>query len=112
MKTFFSKLRFRNIYMVFFSIVVLLAAFFSDPDNGFIQNMPMGAGFLATLLVLTKAVIYVTLLHISRKALFDYIDLEEFFNQAKTSPTGSGLALVAVTIAMVSISILIYATVL
>lgn len=100
-------MRFRYMYMGLFSVLALLLGFMMDPDVGFIQELSYGAGFVATVAQLTKIVILVAMLHLSRRALFDYIDLEVYFNKAKESAEGAGHALVAVAIAMVAIAILI-----
>lgn len=101
------KLRFRHLYMGVGSLLVLLALFFSDPDVGFIQNLSFGAGFFATMVVLTKIVIYVALVHVSRRALIDYIDLERYFKEAVKTPEGSGQAVVGVSLIMVALAILV-----
>ena len=104
--------RFRHVYMAFFSVLVILATFLVDPDNGFIQNLPIGAGTLAALLVMVRAVIYVTLLHVSRKALFDYLDLEVLFKEAvEKGNVAAANAIIGVAIAMVAIALLIVAAV-
>ncbi len=102
-------MRFRHIYTIVGSLFVLALWLFTDPDLGFIQNMEYGASTLATLVIMAKALLYVTLLHYSRKALFDYLDLEEHFIKTKEEPVASGLALIAVSIFAVAIAIVIYA---
>ena len=104
-------MRFRHVYMVLMTILVLAALFFTSPENGFITELPFGSGFIATIVLLLKAVINVSLLHISRKALFDYVDLEVFFVKSRETPEGSGMALVAIGLAMISVAILIAASV-
>lgn len=105
-------MRFRHKYMLVFSILTIVAMFLTDPDSGLVQNLPFGAGGIATLLILLKSVLYVTMLHLSRRALFDYLDLEEYFLKAKETPEGAGKALQGVAIAMVAIAIVILASVL
>lgn len=100
-------MRFRYLYMGLFSVLTLLALFVTSPDEGFIQELPFGAGLIATVTQLLKVVIYVTMLHLSRRALFDYIDLEVYFNKAKESEIGAGLALVAVSLATLALAIII-----
>ena len=70
--------------------------------------MSFGASTVATLVVLTKSLLYVTLLHYSRKALFDYIDLSEYFESAKRDGD-SGEALIALAIFTLAIAVVIYA---
>ena len=49
------------------------------------------------------------MLHLARKALADYIDLEEYFKKALMTPEGAGLALIGIGLIMVSISLVILA---
>ena len=100
---------FRFIFMGIGSVLLVLAMFLSDPDSGLIQNLPVGGGTIATLLILALSILYVGVLHLSRKALLDYIKLEEFFKSALRTPEGSGLALCGVGLIMISVSIVIYA---
>ena len=102
-----NNIRFRHLYMAFFSILIIIASFLADPDSGLIQELPFGAGTVAMLLVTVRAVIYITLLHVSRRALFDYIDLEVYFNEARAGNMASGLAIIGIAIAMLAISLLI-----
>ena len=102
-----KNIRFRHLYMAIFSILIIAATLLADPDNGLIQELPFGSGTLATFLLGIRAIVYVTLLHLSRRALFDYIDLEIYFNEAKQGNVAAGLAIIGVSIAMLAISILI-----
>lgn len=111
MVSFLKNIRFRHIYMVWFSLLVLVMLFVSSPDVGLIDALPMGAGFIATVVLMLRAVLYVAILHFSRKALFDYLDLELLYDRARHDPVGAGLAMIAVSIAMISIAILIRAAV-
>jgi len=102
-------MRFRNIFIGIGSLLVVLVLFMSDPDGGLVQNLPFGAGTLSTLIILLLSILYVGLLHFSRKALLDYLNLEELFNKAKFSPEGSGLAIIGIGLIMISISLVILA---
>ena len=101
-------MRFRNIYTIIGSFLVIFLWLLTDPDGGLIQHMSFGASTVATLVVLTKSLLYVTLLHYSRKALFDYIDLSEYFENAKKDGD-SGEALIALAIFTLAIAVVIYA---
>lgn len=103
------KLRFRHVYVFFGSLMVVLLSLLSDPDTGVISSLPFGAGTLVTFLILLKSVLYVALLHFSRKALIDYLDLETVFEKATQTPDGAGKAAIAVALFSVSIAIVIYA---
>lgn len=102
-------MRFRNIYVIFGSLLVIFAWFLTDPDLGLIADLSFGASTIATLMILAKAVLYVALLHYSRKALFDYLNLGEYFESAKTTPYSASIALVAVSIFTLAIAVVIYA---
>ena len=105
-------IRFRYLFMGFFSILAMLLLFVTDPDSKLITALPIAAGFVATIVLLVSAVLYVTLLHLSRRAMFDYVDLSVFFTKAMETSTGAGLALIGVGLSSVAISIVILASVL
>ena len=104
-------IRFRYLYMGFSSVLVLLLLFVTDPDSKLLTALPIAAGFVATIVLLVSAVLYVTMLHLSRRAMFDYVDLSVFFSKAMETPTGAGLALIGVGLSSVSISLVILASV-
>lgn len=102
-------MRFRHAYMGLGSLFVILLWLVSDPDAGIIQAMPIGAGIIATLVILSKSILYVGVLHLSRKALADYLDMKKIFEIAIQTPQGAGLATVAVSIIFLSVALTIYA---
>lgn len=102
-------LRFRHKYMILGSILVTLLWVITDPSIGIITALPFGASTIATILVLLKVVLYVGMLHISRLALFDYINMSDVFRKAVTNAQGAGLAAIAISIAMLAISITMFA---
>jgi hypothetical protein len=104
-------IRFRYLYMGFSSVLVLLLLFVTDPDSKLLTALPIAAGFVATIVLLVSTVLYVTMLHLSRRAMFDYVDLSVFFSKAMETPTGAGLALIGVGLSSVAISLVILASV-
>lgn len=104
-------MRFRHIFLTIGSVLTLLLLFLSDPDGGMVQNLPFGAGTLTVLIVLVSSILYIALLHMARKALMDYIDLEVFFKTAVRTPEGAGLAIIGVGLVMIAIAIVILAAV-
>ena len=102
-------MRFRTIYLGLGSILVGIILLLSDPDSQLITSIPYAASTLTILIVLMSSILYVGLLHLSRRALMDYVDLSRFFTKALQSPEGSGLAIIGVGLIMVSISIVILA---
>lgn len=105
-------IRFRYLFMGLFGALALLLLFVTDPDSKLVTALPIAAGFVATIVLLVSAVLYVTLLHLSRRAMFDYVDLSVFFTKAMETSTGAGLALIGVGLSSVAISIVILASVL
>ena len=105
-------IRFRYLYMGFSSVLVLLLLFVTDPDSKLLTALPIAAGFVATIVLLVSAILYVTMLHLSRRAMFDYVDLSVFFTKAMETSTGAGLALIGVGLSNVAISLVILASVL
>lgn len=102
-------MRFRHIYIGLGSFLVILLSLLTDPDTGIIKELSFGAGTVATLIILVKAVLYVGLLHFSRKGLMDYLNLEKFFTKAALTPEGAGMALIAVGVYTLAIALVIFA---
>ena len=105
-------IRFRYLYMGLFGALALLLLFVTDPDSKLVTALPIAAGFVATIVLLVSAVLYVTLLHLSRRGMFDYVDLSVFFTKAFETPTGAGLALIGIGLSNVAIALVIMASVL
>ncbi len=104
-------MRFRHLFLGIGSVLVVLVLLLSDPDNGMVANLPFGAGTLSTLIILVTSILYVGVLHLSRKALTDYIDLLKVYQKAMNTPEGAGLIFVGMGLIMISISIVILAAV-
>ena len=86
------RVRFRHVFLLGGSAVVVAALFFTDPDHGLSTGallLSLAVPFLALLLV-----------HWTRKAWFDYgeADMRRLFAEARTTSVGAGLALVALSI--------------
>lgn len=93
-------IRFRHLFLLGGSIAVLAALFFTDPDQGITTGM--------LLLTLVTPILAVGFAHLARKALHDYpeADARALFAKAKESPTGAGLALVALAVVFLGLMIL------
>jgi hypothetical protein len=102
-------MRFRHVYMGLGIFFTLLISLLTDPDTGLVQALPFGAGTVATVVILLKAILYTGLLHITRKGLLDYFNFEEFLNKAKLSSEGAGNAIIGVGLYCVAMAIVIYA---
>ncbi len=87
-----KKHRFRHLFMLGGSAVVLAALFATDPDHGITTGM--------LLLSLVTPLLAVGFVHMARKALHDYpeADARNLFRKAGEDPIGAGLALVALAI--------------
>lgn len=106
----FSQIPFRKIYMLFGSILTIALWFMISPENSFFTEMPFGASTIVMIASLLKATLFVTFLHISRKALFDYINMGDLYRKCLEDPRGSGLFAIAVSIAMLAIAICVIAS--
>ena len=75
--------RTRNLLLIGGTILVALFMFWSDPNGGALTTTL--AAQLAT------PVIAVWFAHLARKALFDYADMQEMYNKAKSSALGAAI---------------------
>lgn len=89
-----KKLRFRNLFLLGGSILVLAALYLTDPDRGITTGM--------LLISLVTPLLAVAFSHLGRKALHDYpeADARSLFRKASEHPIGAGLALVALSIVL------------
>lgn len=102
-------MRFRFVYIglgIFFTLVLSLL---TDPDTGFITSLPFGAGTIASIVILLKSVLYTGFLHITRKGLMDYFDLEVFFKKAFETSEGAGSAIIGFGIYTMAMALVIFA---
>ena len=105
-------MRFRFIFMGLIIPVVLIGLFVTDPDVAIISQLSFGGGFVATMLEISKAAIYIGMLHISFRGLFDYLDRYEYFKKALETSEGSGKALQAMGLWAIAIALIIAAVIL
>lgn len=84
--------RFRHLFLIGGSALVLAALYLTDPDQGITTGM--------LLLSLVAPILAVGFAHLARKALHDYpeADARQLFKKAGEDPVGAGLALVALAI--------------
>ena len=85
--------RFRNLFLYFGSIALLIALWFTDPSSNGSQTEYLA---LATVI----SVLGVAFSQITRKALFDYpeSDIRSLLGKAKETSTGAGLAVLGLLI--------------
>ena len=93
----YSLTRSRTVVIFGGALMGVLALFYTDPSPGAGVTLSLLLGGVASL-------IGVALAHICRKALFDYksADMNKLFERAGATPTGSGLALIAISIVLAS----------
>lgn len=91
---------------------VLVGLFSADPSVAFISQLTFGGGFVATLLDVSKVAIFVGMLHISFRGLFDYLDRYEYFKKALETSEGAGKALQAMGLWAIAIALIISAVIL
>ena len=104
-------MRFRNLFMVEGAILTSLVLIITDPNSRIITDLHYGVELIGVISTLLVAHFYIALLHISSKALLDYVNREELFQKAKESSEGAGMALIAVGLFAVAISLVIMAAV-
>lgn len=82
--------RFRNLFLVWGSLVVVAYLIYSDPNDG--------NSVLPFIAALATPVIAVFFSHLARKALFDYIDMGTLYRKARETATGAGLVFIGICI--------------
>lgn len=99
-------MRFRNISMIIGTIATMALVFLSDPDLGPGMNMLFGTNTL----LLVKSVVALSLaclvLHLSRKTLLDYINVEAFFKKALETSDGAGKAIIGIGVILLAFSVI------
>jgi hypothetical protein len=95
-------------YILFFFLLVSipLLDILTDTETGIINDMPFGAGLLAYLVLLGRAVIAVLALHWLVAFIFDCLELD-IVKTAKLHPEHNGLYAVAVAIYAVAFAVVI-----
>lgn len=76
-------LRFRNYILIGGTLLVIMFMWFSDPNGGALTTTLTAQ--------LATPVVAVWFAHLARKALFDYIDLKELYEQAKSTAIGAAI---------------------
>jgi hypothetical protein len=106
--------RFRYVYMGLGTFLTMILFLLSDPTGGGgpLQGLPFGAGVLATVILSLWVIFYIALLHLSRKALMDYVHLSDYFRRALATPEGAGMAIIGVGLFTLSIAVIISAVIL
>lgn len=92
-----NRFRFRHMFLIGGSMIVMAGLFMTDPDQGVSTQM-----FLLTLIT---PIIALAFAHLGIKALFDYpeADGRSLFKAAREGSVGAGLALIAKAIIMLAL---------
>lgn len=90
-------IRFRTIYMLGGTALLLLALLATDPDAPFMASLPIGGPLLAWLLAAARGVLIVALAHLAWRALHDYpeADGQDLYASVLQGNTAAGLALLS-----------------
>lgn len=105
-----SIFRPRYLFFAFLIIMVPLVDILTNPDNGFITDIPFGASFFVYLILLGRAAIAVLALHWIVSYIFDtkFLDVVAL---AKDDPADRGLYAVAVSLFAIAFAIVIQAVI-
>ena len=104
-------MRFRDIFLGIGGFLTIFVLLLSDPDTNMLKALPFGAGALSTIIILVTSILFIGLLHLARKGLLDYLDLQVLFTKALETAQGAGLAIVGVGLIMIAIAVVILAAV-
>lgn len=91
----------RRWYLFFGAILVVAMLFATDPDGGLVQHLPFGSTTVAWLILVLRGLLVCTLAHITICSFFSWnpaADLVTLVRNAAVTPTGAGLALIAIAI--------------
>lgn len=80
----------RNLVLIGGSFLVIAFLYHTDPNDG-----ALTASFLQQL---TTPIVAVWFAYAARKALFDYVDMEELYQKAKDSATGAGITFLGICV--------------
>jgi uncharacterized membrane protein len=76
-----------------------------DPNQGFVQDLPIGSSLAVVLLYASKVTFLWTAVHYMRKSMFDYIDFNSLVRKATETPVGAGLACVSIGLVLIAASL-------
>ena len=102
-------MRFRTGFSIVSFLLVVALWIVTDPDLGLITQLHVGAGLIATLVILSKGILGPTLLYLTRKWMFDYkvADMEELGKKAIESSTGAAIYAVAIALMCLAFAVVI-----
>jgi hypothetical protein len=101
-------MRFRNAYIVIGGLLVILLNIITDPDLGWVQNLPFGSSTFVYLLIIMRGILASAFLYITRKALMDYpeADFRKLGIEASKHPIGAAVYAMAISLMTVAVAII------
>lgn len=98
-------MRYRFVFMTVTLLLGLFLLVVTTPGLNVIQ-MEVGADTLSKLMRIFFGLTAVGIFHISRKALFDYVDVSALITEANKTPTGAGLVFLGFGIWMLGFAVM------
>lgn len=97
-------MRFRFVSMVFGTLALLAMALLSDPTIGKYLSLPFGGQTMLILKAVSVFGVSCFVIHVSRKTLFDYVDLSKYIEKSAETPLSAALLVIGVGIFMLAVS--------
>ena len=97
-------MRFRFVSMVFGTLALLAMALLSDPTVGKYLSLPFGGQTMLILKAVSVFGVSCFVIHVSRKTLFDYLDLSKPIEKAIETPLSAAVLVVGVGIFVLAVS--------
>lgn len=94
----------RRSYTTTLTMIVICILFLVDPDSGLIQNLPFGAQALGNLISALRPVIVITMIHYTRKWIFDYVDISEIYGKVLASENYVAMAIFALAMGIFTLA--------
>lgn len=98
-------IRYRHLFLLVTCVIALGLLLLTDPDAAIFTDLPVGATTVRALATVFAVFFYVGVLHFGRKALTDYVDLEQLYNKALETSVGAGLFAIAIAGIYISIAL-------
>lgn len=97
-------MRFRFVSMILGSLALMALAFITDPTVGKYLTLPFGGQVILILKAVSVFGVSCFVIHVSRKTLFDYLDLSKFVEKAIETPLSAAVLVVGVGIFLLAVS--------
>lgn len=97
-------MRFRFVSMILGALALMALAFITDPTVAKFLSLPFGGQTVMILKAVSVFSVSCFIIHVSRKTLFDYLDLSTYIEKAAETPLSAALLVVGVGIFLLSVS--------